>query len=87
MGSKLLIKLASLRALLYDEHMKGCLGFVLMLMLVGFAGVTLAFNFLINQNLDFEEKSNIDEVINVRRSFRPLENAAAADEVQAVEVE
>lgn len=69
--------------------MKGCLGFVFMLLLVGFAGVTVAFNFLINQNLDFEEKTSLDDVINVRRSFRPAENApaATADEIQAVEVE
>lgn len=82
-------RLACGLALLYDGGMKGCLGIVFMLLLVGAAGLTVAFNFLLNQSLDFEPKSDPSELINTRRSFRPFETQQAPqeEELQATVVE
>ncbi|MFI3243436.1 MAG: hypothetical protein R3Y56_04200 [Akkermansia sp.] len=69
--------------------MKGCLGGVLMLLLVAAAGLTVAFNFFLNQSLDVELKVDSSDLINTRRSFRPMELQAEpqVEELQATEVE
>ncbi len=62
--------------------MKGCLGVVLMLLLLAAAVVTVAFNFFLNQSLDVELKTDPSELINTRRSFRPMELQPAAQETE-----
>ncbi len=60
-----------------------------MLVLVVAALVTVAFNFFLNQSLDIELKTDPSELINTRRSFRPMEQQAAPqeEELQATVVE
>ncbi len=69
--------------------MKGCLGVVLMLLLVTAAGLTVAFNFFLNQSLDVELKTDTTELINTRRSYRPMEVQPVPqdEELQATEVD
>ncbi len=58
-----------------------------MVLLLLAAGFTVGFNFALNQYLDFETKCDPGEMINTRRSFRPMEKPAVqVEELQAVEV-
>ena len=52
--------------------MRFCLTFILLVLVLGFAGITIAFNVCVSQSLSFEKKDNIDVFINTRRSYRPM---------------